>query len=151
MAIPRGIEPRSPERQSGIIAFIPWHHMLAFLTRVGKHSARILFPSTPASNSGLLTVANFYWPQFACLIRLKEDSTLTSTVSPHWSLQRRFPYYRLNIKIHILQRCGSFPRLRSKRLACLLVCPEDIHDYLFNGSVYNRSVPKVLLNSLHPN
>ena len=37
------------------------------------------------------------------------------------------------------------------RLNILLIYPEDIHDYLFNGSVYNRSGPKVLLNSLHPN
>lgn len=37
------------------------------------------------------------------------------------------------------------------RLNIFLVCPEDIHDYLFNDSVYNRSVPKALLNSLHPN
>ena len=54
MAMLRGIEPRSPERQSGIIAFIPWHHILAFLTRVGKHSARFFFPSSPVSNSGVI-------------------------------------------------------------------------------------------------
>ena len=54
MAMLRGIEPRSPERQPGIIAFIPWHRILAFLTRVGKHSARFFFPSSPVSNSGVI-------------------------------------------------------------------------------------------------
>ena len=30
MAMPRGIEPRSPERQSGIITAIRWHHIAPF-------------------------------------------------------------------------------------------------------------------------
>lgn len=86
MAMLRGIEPRSPERQSGIIAFIPWHHILAFLTRVGKHSARFFFPSSPVSNSGVIGGSGILLAAICLLFRLTEDSTLTSSVSLHWSL-----------------------------------------------------------------
>ena len=137
MAMLRGIEPRSPERQSGIIAFIPWHHILAFLTRVGKHSARFFFPSSPVSNSGVIGGSGILLAAICLLFPLNRGFHLNL-----FGVVTLVPLTQVYIwQLSISNLVGVI----------LSFDTEDIHDYLFNDSVYNRSVPKALLNSLPPN
>lgn len=47
MAMPRGIEPRSPERQSGIITAIRWHHLYKERKRSAFFKLVVPLPSPP--------------------------------------------------------------------------------------------------------
>lgn len=47
LAMPRGIEPRSPERQSGIITAIRWHHLYKERKRSAFFKLVVPLPSPP--------------------------------------------------------------------------------------------------------